>query len=255
MSQPGSCDEHFRHSLGLFTLGALPLDEHLAVEVHLAQCAACRRECDELSDVPALLSLLSEEDIRALAVEFAPVERSGGSVCAGPPLVAAGNGGRRAEPRAGRGRGGRGRLAGSPSSTGRGRLLVAAITITLSVGVGIGAWLQASDGATTVPTTLSAVATDRVTGASVSIVVTGRDKGSHIEAVLSGLRTGVQYQLFAVTVHGRTVVVTRWLGADGRTTVAGDLDVAPQDLAFFTVAQIDGAVVVSAHFVADRPTR
>jgi hypothetical protein len=273
MSQPGSRDGHVQLRLGVFVLGALPLDEHLAVEEHLAQCALCRAECDELSEVPAFLSLLSEEDVRLLADEFAPLERETAPVPADPPFAAAGpstgsvrqtpptiapRGAKRAglgpvRP-AGVGRGVPRRVAASLSYGGRGRLLVAGIMITLVVGVGIGTWLQASGGATAVPTTLAAAATDRVTGASVSVVVTGRDSGAHVEATLRGLRSGVDYQLLALTVRGETEVVTRWMGSDGQTTVVAELAIVPRDLASFTVTQMDGAAVVSVRVTSDTPT-
>jgi anti-sigma factor RsiW len=260
MSQLGSRDDHF-HRLGLFVLGALPLDEHLAVEEHVAQCPRCQAECDELSEVPAFLSVLSEEDIRMLAEEFAPerdtppvpkrhpvVDRSAGLVRPAPPSMPTRSSrpgdsppGRHARPR----RSVRDRVAASLPPGGRGRLVVAAIMVTLAVGIGIGTWLQTSGSGPFVPVTFAAAATDGATGASVSIVVTGKGNGAHVEATVGGLRAGVQYQLFAVTVRGETEVATRWIGADGQSTVTADLDRPPQEWAFFTVAQMDGVVVVS----------
>jgi anti-sigma factor RsiW len=86
MSQPEARDD-FQLQLGLFVVGALPLDEHLAVEDHLAQCAACRAECDELSEVPALLSLLSDDGIRTLTDEFSPVDQRRQPVSEDPPFA------------------------------------------------------------------------------------------------------------------------------------------------------------------------
>ena len=159
MSQPESHDDHFQLRLGLFVLGALPLDEHLAVEEHVAQCPSCRAECDELSEVPALLSLLSEEDIRTLAEEFAPARGRRGVAADSPPVTALVfsdlsppstphrrpkydiSGPRR---QAGRTRGVRRRVAAALPSGGRRRLVLAAIMVTLAAGVGMGAWLQTS---------------------------------------------------------------------------------------------------------------
>ena len=85
---------------------------------------------------------------------------------------------------------------------------------------------------------------------SVAIVGTGRDDGAHVEATLGGLRAGVEYRLFVVTVGGETEFVTQLMEADGRATVAADLKRSPRDLAFFTVTQVDGAVVLSVRVTA-----
>lgn len=70
--------DEFQLLLGLFVLGALPLDEHLEVDQHLAGCGPCRAECDELGELPGLLSLLSEDDVRGLVPEPEPVPRPDG---------------------------------------------------------------------------------------------------------------------------------------------------------------------------------
>src|SRR4051794_19113922 len=66
----GDGDGHMELSLGLYVLGALDDEGVLSVQEHLAQCAQCRAECAELSEVPAALALLSDEDVEALIREF-----------------------------------------------------------------------------------------------------------------------------------------------------------------------------------------
>ena len=280
MSHTASGDEHVQLWLGLYVLGALSTDEHALVEEHLSRCAQCQTESDELGEVPALLSLLSDEDVRILADEFgtsgplpAPAVEHAGSEQpqVGVPAVVSGSpvrsvtgatrpGGRLAPASPGRGSTGRtstGRDSPRPgrlgSVIGRGRLVLAALMVTLVAGIGIGVWLQGPGGSLPPSTPLAASATDKVSGAGLSVVVTGRVGGSRVEATATALRAGVQYQLIAVTVHGETEVVAQWVGADGAQAVQGNLDVAPQDLAFFTVTQLDGAVVVSVRFATSTP--
>src|SRR4051794_11345341 len=66
----GDGDGHMQLSLGLYVLGALDDEGLLSVQEHLAECAQCRAESAELSEVPAALALLSEEDVNALIREF-----------------------------------------------------------------------------------------------------------------------------------------------------------------------------------------
>ncbi|GLW10348.1 hypothetical protein Misp01_54760 [Microtetraspora sp. NBRC 13810] len=57
-----SCEE-VRMSLGVHALGALDRDEAALVEAHLADCAECRAEYEELAGVSAFLAKVSEQDI------------------------------------------------------------------------------------------------------------------------------------------------------------------------------------------------
>ena len=267
MSQPGSRDDHFER-LGPFVLGALPLDEHLAVEEHVAQCPHCQVVCSELSEGPAILSTLAEEDVRTLRVEFAS-QRNGRTTTTHPPFAAAERSAavvRQAPPsmprrssrpdgsppghRPRHGRSIRNRVAASLPSGARGRVLLASIVVTLALGIGIGTWVQISANGPVVPITLAAAATNEATGASASIVVTGRDNGAHVEAKLGGLQAGVQYELIAASVRGQTEVAARWIGVDGQSTIVADLSRPPNDWAFFTVAELNGTVVVSVRVTA-----
>ncbi|MFC4060445.1 zf-HC2 domain-containing protein [Planomonospora corallina] len=61
-----SCDE-VRMSLGVHALGALDAAEHALVEEHLAGCAGCRAEAEELAGVAGFLGRVSEEDVAQVA--------------------------------------------------------------------------------------------------------------------------------------------------------------------------------------------
>ena len=57
--------DNYAIQLGLFVLGALPAEECLEMQRHLAECDQCRIENEELSDIPFFLALLDEDlDIR-----------------------------------------------------------------------------------------------------------------------------------------------------------------------------------------------
>ena len=61
-----TCDE-VRMSLGVYVLGALEDDEVAEVEAHLDGCPECQAELAELSGLPRVLALVSEDDIQHAA--------------------------------------------------------------------------------------------------------------------------------------------------------------------------------------------
>jgi len=233
MSKPGNPNEHVRLSLGLYVLGALHPDDCGAVNRHLATCQQCRTECDELGQVPALLALLSLAEVDALADEFSgpkPPQR----ITAAPPVPAAPL---------------RSTVPGRGSRAGPGRPRVKlgflAAVLTLLVGVGTGLWLKGADGSSPVAATLAASGLDGATGASLFVELTAEPGGAAVRATVVGPRPGAKLQLYAVTVDGRATLVHQWTAAGGPQTVIGDLDVAPDRVAFCAMVQMDGAVVVS----------
>ncbi|MGC5009151.1 anti-sigma factor family protein [Streptosporangium sp. DT93] len=61
-----TCDE-VRMSLGVYALGALEPDEQVLVEAHLAGCARCRAELEELAGVATFLGKVSQDDVAQVA--------------------------------------------------------------------------------------------------------------------------------------------------------------------------------------------
>jgi hypothetical protein len=59
--EPGSSG-HVQLQLGAYVLGGLSRAEEAAVEAHLAQCAPCQAEYEELACVPSWLDLLKSEN-------------------------------------------------------------------------------------------------------------------------------------------------------------------------------------------------
>jgi hypothetical protein len=63
-------DGHVQIALGLYVLGALPVAERPVIEEHLRWCGACQAEWAELSEVPAALAMLTDDDVQTLIADF-----------------------------------------------------------------------------------------------------------------------------------------------------------------------------------------
>jgi anti-sigma factor RsiW len=216
-------DPHVRFSLGLYLLGSLPQQERESVERHLASCADCRTESDQLGEVVAALALLSEEEGREVVEEFGVPPK---------PVIT--------------------RTIPAPKRTRRSRALlsIAGLVVVVLISVGVIIGLSVSGGGTTttpVTITLAATAADTSSGATVSVVATGHDGRVTVRATVTGLHAGTKYQLYAVTSDGALHVVTSWVGVDAPQDVSGDLPLSPRQLSFFTVTLADSTPVVSAY--------
>jgi Putative zinc-finger len=261
MSHTSLGDEHVRLSLGLYVMGKLPESERTAVEDHLSECAQCRDVCVELVEMPSLLAMLTDRDIQSLdqlrTVPDGPPPDSDSAATTGngsrlptpgrlssartrPPRHA----GRASEPKV---RGPAAARSARSQRTGRtGRqlgLVATVVALVVAAGLGINAWVQGPEQSINPELTASAV--DQATGASLSVVVTPQGGGARVQATVYGLHPGQVYQLFGVAKNGQTHVVSRWAGSDGANTVTGNVSGPPKQLAFFTVALLDGTPVVT----------
>jgi hypothetical protein len=247
MTTPGNADGHVQHDLGLYVLGALPQAERAAVEEHLRECGACRAECEELGQVPAFLGLLSLPEVQGLASTHpepdvaapARVPRSR------PGLPGA------TAPAPGRPPGGPTRAVSTAPPVRRDRrrgvlhryrFVLYAAAVAMLVGIVTGATLRPGD-----PVALAGTEVDTSSGVRLSITAVGQDEGSHVTGDVSGLRPRLEYRLYAVAASGETREVTRWVGGEGGHRFDGDVTMAADKLAFFTVVGPDGGVVVRVH--------
>jgi anti-sigma factor RsiW len=265
MSHTTLGDDHVRLLLGLYVMGKLPESERKAVEAHLSECAQCHDEFVELVEMPSLLAMLTDRDIQALDqlrmapdaplqnVDSAttgngsrsPVPNRLSSARTRPPQHAKGadepNVRRPAASRSARPRKSE---TGAPRRPARRLgLIAAAVALVMGVGLGINAWVQGPEQSINPELTASAV--DQATGASLSVVVKPTSSGARVQATVYGLHVGQVYQLFAVAKNGQTQVVSRWSGSDGANAVSGNVTGPPNELAFFTVAVLDGTPVVT----------
>ena len=258
-------DPHVRGSLGPYVLGVLGGGERQAVERHMAGCLRCAAEASELSDVVQALALLPEHDIREFIVRFGAADPTPPQLPQAPPTAARPRRPAPAvalEPAADQRPAGRPRIMSRPwtgrGTLGRGRrrgtapvgLAVLAVLLVLSVGIALGLTLGGS-ASNTPPTSITLAATasaaDHVSGASLSVFVSGDGRQTSIRATVVGLQDGLPYQLLAVTSDGQASVVARWTGSPGAQDVTGSLAKPANTLAFFTVATLGGTPIVSAY--------
>jgi hypothetical protein len=59
-------------SLGVYVVGAIDDDERALVDLHVADCAECRRELERLMPLPRYLAHLSEEEFDRIQIERRP---------------------------------------------------------------------------------------------------------------------------------------------------------------------------------------
>jgi predicted anti-sigma-YlaC factor YlaD len=62
MKRHGSGCGHIQILLGVYVLGGLRGHEETQVRAHLACCARCRAEYEELAEVPTLLDMITREE-------------------------------------------------------------------------------------------------------------------------------------------------------------------------------------------------
>jgi hypothetical protein len=124
------------------------------------------------------------------------------------------------------------------------KFVVYAAVISLLVGIVTGVVLRpgASDAIT-----LAGTDSDTVSGVRMSITAVGQGGSSRVTADIAGLRPSLEYRLYAVAASGDTREVTRWVGGEGRHRFDGDVSMAADQLAFFTVVGPDSGVVVRVH--------
>jgi hypothetical protein len=122
------------------------------------------------------------------------------------------------------------------------------LTTALAVaGLAIGALVQHVDRITPpLAATVTAVAADSATGASLSVVATGQGDGVDVKAAVDGLKKGTGYRLMAATSDGSVWRVLSWEADDTTQNVSGHLAVPLESVASFTVARAGGGAVVTA---------
>lgn len=232
--------------LGFYVVDKLAAAERVALERHLSECASCRAELDEIDPVVPALRLLGEAEIQDLVTEFgtptptpdapsAPVVPSTPtrSDADRPPRRVAGPGAPTSTPPGP----GRGRLK-RPRR--RRRLAVGLLAMVAVVGVVTAVAVQRPDPPAPAPVGIAASG-DTAEGVAMSVEIVGETA----RATLTGLREGVRYELYAVTGDGQTLRLAELTGAAGSQDVIGDLPVPAGEVAFFSVRQADGAVVVT----------
>ncbi|MGH3753859.1 MAG: anti-sigma factor family protein [Pseudonocardiaceae bacterium] len=235
-----SAVEHDHESLGAYALGALAPDEARAVDAHLAECAGCRREVAELTELRGMLDSVPRE-------AFLDGPPDDGELLLQRTLR---------QVRADQG--------GQP---GRARFPVAAAVVVIALaalggGVVLGRQTAPGGVAQNPPTQgppssttqappgiRNGAATNPVSGVSMAVSLTPLTGWVRVHAVVRGVPAGKQCQLLVVPREGDAVLAGSWLASikDARdgTSLDGTALVDPKQVSSVEVITIDGEELVS----------
>jgi anti-sigma factor RsiW len=239
-----SAVEHDQAQLGAYVLDVLEARERVEFEAHLASCAACRQEVDELSELrdelgevppeaflegpPEGGDLLLQRTLREVrAAEFSEPQRR-------PRLVA---------------------IAGA----------AAVIVVTLGGGILLGRQtapevpsqaLPPATSASTAPPSTPVAGTrniegsDAKTGARLVATVTPAAGWVKVHLAVQGVQEGEKCKLYVVAKNGERWESGSWVvsakGERDGTGIDGSALVAPNDVASVEVVTVDGRKLVSA---------
>ncbi|MET7704726.1 hypothetical protein [Micromonospora sp. NPDC005413] len=106
---------------------------------------------------------------------------------------------------------------------------------------------------TNIVRTAVASATDRDSGANLSVLLTEEGDRVTVRATLSGLDEGTGYRLYGYTFDGRQRPLVNWTGRAGVQELDGELPVGIADLSHFAVTR-GTRVVVTAYLPRDTGT-
>jgi anti-sigma factor RsiW len=233
--------EHDRSALAAYVLGALDADEVRAVDAHVAGCAECRTELQELAEMETALGEVPPE-------AFLDGPPEGGDLLLQRTLRQV----RKERSREDRPR----------------RLLVAAgVAALLAVAVGGGTLIgrasapSAPGAQGSAPPTASATAggartfaaSNPATGASMTVALTSAPGWVKVHVKAEGIKAGLKCRLVIVDKHGGTTEAGSWLvsptGERMGTMLDGSALVAPADVASVEVVTFDGQKLVSVPVV------
>ena len=235
-----SAVEHDHESLGAYALGVLAPDEAGVVRAHLAECADCRREVADLTELRGMLDSVPQE-----------------AFLDGPP-----DDGELLLQRTVRQM--RVEQGGQPRRT-RFPVTAAAVVIALvTFGGGVLLGRQTAPGGEAQglqpqgpqssvmqppPGTRSGEATDPASGVSMAVSLTPAVGWVRVHAVVHGVPAGKLCQLLVVPRDGIAVVAGSWLasGKDARdgTSLDGSALVDPKQVSSVDVVTTDGEELVS----------
>ncbi|MDR7277308.1 zf-HC2 domain-containing protein [Catenuloplanes atrovinosus] len=225
-----------REQLGFYVLGKLDETESLAVEEHVAECAACRAQLDELTDVLPALGGAPLADLRGLH----HAQTTHGGLAA--RTVTAPPGGTRRPAFTDS-------AAGPPRSRGRRRRWapVALVGILVIALAGISALVLWQPGRH-VPRLVDSGSSASAAPATPSLSVTVADgpAGATVRCTLFGLTPGIRYAIHATLRNGRTIPLAELAGLPEVQKATGEVPAAPAEVVSVTVTDPAGAVVTSA---------
>jgi anti-sigma factor RsiW len=266
----GGWHEPRLHDVAAYALEALPLDEELAVEQHIGDCAECQQELAQLREVMAELGTVPEQAFLDGAPENADLLIRGTLRRIRTEET---ENERRFRAEDERAQDERTEPASRPAS--RPRFLdlavaAAAVMLAVTVGAVIGRSTAPAESvaianppatspsvtnpsatsgtASVVPGTRQATSIDPRTGASLTAQVVPAEGWVRVTVATSGIKAGQKCTLYVVSHSGERVVAGSWLvpeaDIDQWTTLSGSALTAPADVAAVEVENSSGEVLV-----------
>ena len=104
------------------------------------------------------------------------------------------------------------------------------------------------------PVVAMASTEDDTSGVGMSAVLYEADGHVSVRLTADGLTPGAIYQLYAVNDDGEDMLLGQLTGDPGGATYSGDIELPVDDLWYFSVREVDGALSVSANVVKGSPT-
>ncbi|MEV0215385.1 zf-HC2 domain-containing protein [Micromonospora sp. ALFpr18c] len=247
---------HVAELLGPYYADQLGAADGERIENHLSDCASCRTTAVEVCEALVAITLLVDEDRDGLVEEFGPLSRGGPAPERFIRFFAHDIGHLTGWTTA----------AGTPPGTNRPsawrlRLLVQTGLVLALVLVSGGFVLNGLLGRNSdtapepIPVAVTASASDRSTGVSMSILVKPTTSGTSVEATVTGLSAATGYRMYATTTDGAAIPVVNWTSEGKAENVFGDVPVAVDRLSFVTIVRADGSVTVSAYLSTTPATR
>ncbi|MEV7397412.1 zf-HC2 domain-containing protein [Aeromicrobium sp. NPDC092404] len=210
--------DELRHSLGAYVLGQLDVDARQEIEEHLATCAACRAERDELAPLAGLLRTV---DLDALEAGLAPppeLDRMIAAALPGPTRRRA----RRWAPA----------LAG------------AAVGVAATVGVML---VLPEDEPPPAPPVIAVKSVEAVQGVSATAGLVDHTWGVEIKLEADGLPAGETYEMWVVGNDGTKHLAGEFVGVEDKKIVCDmSSSVLLRDAARFAVVDTQGKEVIAA---------
>ena len=227
--------EHDHESLGAYALGALAPDQVRAVDAHLTQCADCRREVAELTELRGMLDSVPPE-------AFLDGPPDDGELLLHRTLHQV-----RAE------QGGQPRRARFPAAAGVVVIALAALGSGVLLGRQTAPGGEAQGPQSSVvqapPGTRNGEVTNPANGVSMAVSLTPATGWVRVHAVIRGIPAGKPCQLLVVSRDGNAVLAGSWLvsdkGARDGTLLDGSALVEPNKVSSVDVVTTAGEELVS----------
>ena len=229
----------FREQIGAYALGQLSGERRRAVHEHLAVCAACRAELDEIAPVAGLLGVARER--------LRPEDLATGPADEVPPLSPALLAEIRAD--AGSGRPAPGAVPGgadvvAPPSRTRRLLPLAAAAVAVALAAGVAGYTVGT-GPDVPREPITVRALDPAVRASANVI--DHTWGMEVDLTATGFRMGEAYTVTVTDDAGRTVGAGEFIGT-GAAQMRCNLNssVMRVDASTVQVRGADGRVVLDA---------